>query len=168
MVAAEPLRDVQILQWFGSFVSQILSTRERRALLVLLALVCAGYLIVAFRRPVEAPLPANLDSLRVAFQLQAALVCDSEWVSGNAENRGPVDVNSADLAALCRIPGIGPAKAQAILDLRATLGSFTSVEDLQRVRGIGPATLERIRNMIVAGPPPGADTLMAHRKQATE
>jgi competence protein ComEA len=56
-----------------------------------------------------------------------------------------VDINSADQTALETIPGIGPVKAAAILGFRSDVGSFTSIEQLLEVTGIGPATLEAIR-----------------------
>lgn len=56
-----------------------------------------------------------------------------------------VNLNSADLHTLDRLPGIGEVKAQAILDYRAEHGSFRSVDDLLSIPGIGPATLEQIR-----------------------
>jgi competence protein ComEA len=56
-----------------------------------------------------------------------------------------VDINTADQVALETIPGIGPVKAAAILQFRTESGSFTSVEQLLEVTGIGPATLEAIR-----------------------
>jgi competence protein ComEA len=56
-----------------------------------------------------------------------------------------VSINSADQVALEAIPGIGPVKATAILDYRTQIGSFTSIDQLLDVNGIGPATLEAIR-----------------------
>lgn len=56
-----------------------------------------------------------------------------------------VDLNLADQSALESVPGIGPVKAAAILEHRNQIGSFTSVEQLIEVTGIGPATLEAIR-----------------------
>jgi competence protein ComEA len=56
-----------------------------------------------------------------------------------------VDLNLADQAALETIPGIGPVKAAAILEYRAQIGSFESVDQLLEVSGIGPATLESMR-----------------------
>jgi len=60
-----------------------------------------------------------------------------------------VDLNSADAPELERLPGIGPAKASAIVELRATRGVFKSVDELDDVKGIGPATLERVRPFVV-------------------
>jgi competence protein ComEA len=57
-----------------------------------------------------------------------------------------VDVNAADEAALRSIKGIGPAKARAILDERATGGPFKDASDLaERVKGFGGQALERLQ-----------------------
>src|SRR5262245_34897041 len=60
----------------------------------------------------------------------------------------PIDVNSADSAELVRIPGVGPVTAQSILAARADR-RFASIDDLDRVRGIGPKTLEKIRPYVI-------------------
>lgn len=57
----------------------------------------------------------------------------------------PIDINAADVTALETIPGIGPAKAAAIVAHREQVGSFDSVDQLLEVQGIGPATLEALR-----------------------
>lgn len=59
----------------------------------------------------------------------------------------PIDINSADAAALMTLPGIGPSKARAILEERARR-RFRNTADLLRVRGIGPATLARLRPFV--------------------
>jgi len=56
----------------------------------------------------------------------------------------PVNVNAADLAALQRLPGVGPALAARIVETRAAK-PFATADDLRRVRGIGAKTLETIR-----------------------
>lgn len=59
---------------------------------------------------------------------------------------GPVNVNSADAATLAReLDGIGPAKAQAIVDYRQQNGPFRSADDLLKVDGIGDRVLEQNR-----------------------
>ena len=58
---------------------------------------------------------------------------------------GVVNLNTADQIALEAIPGIGPVTAQAIIAYRTEIGSFTSIEQLLEVSGIGPATLESMR-----------------------
>jgi competence protein ComEA len=62
-----------------------------------------------------------------------------------------VDLNSADLATLRQVQGIGPALAGRILESRDRDGPFRDVDDLQRVKGFGPATLERLRPFLQVG-----------------
>lgn len=62
-----------------------------------------------------------------------------------------IDVNSADLGQLDLLPGIGPALGQRIIDYRTEHGSFESKDDLQRVSGIGPRTLDRLRPLVTLG-----------------
>ncbi|HXN31040.1 MAG TPA: ComEA family DNA-binding protein, partial [Polyangiaceae bacterium] len=72
----------------------------------------------------------------------------------------PVVLNTATDSDLRRLPGIGAKRADAILALRARLGRFRALEDLLKVRGIGRATLKRLRPLVRldlptpdAGPP---------------
>lgn len=63
----------------------------------------------------------------------------------------PIDINSANSAQLQEVPGIGPATAEKILQMRKSYGAFKSVDDLMAVRGIGPKRLEKMRKYLVAG-----------------
>ena len=56
-----------------------------------------------------------------------------------------LDLNTATLSDLTRLPGIGQTKAQAILDWREAHGPFRAVEDLLSVDGIGEKTWETLR-----------------------
>ncbi|MCL2486373.1 MAG: helix-hairpin-helix domain-containing protein [Oscillospiraceae bacterium] len=60
------------------------------------------------------------------------------------DNTVCINTASADELAAA-LPGIGPQKAKAIADYREAIGGFNSVDELMEVKGIGPATLERIR-----------------------
>lgn len=62
-----------------------------------------------------------------------------------------IDLNAADSYDLDRLPGIGPAKAEAILAYREEHGPFQSVDDLLSVSGIGEVTLENLRPYVTAG-----------------
>jgi competence protein ComEA len=62
----------------------------------------------------------------------------------------PVDLNTATAEQLDALPGIGPATADAIIRDREAHGAFHSVDDLARVRGIGPAKLAQLRALVAA------------------
>lgn len=66
------------------------------------------------------------------------------------EASGRVDVNSASAAELASLPGIGDSKAAAIIAEREKK-PFASVDDLERVRGIGARTVEDLRGKVSAG-----------------
>jgi len=68
--------------------------------------------------------------------------------SSKAASGTPVDLNTADAAALDALPGIGPVLAQRIVDHRTQNGPFTSVDQLDEVSGIGPALLGRLRDLV--------------------
>ena len=60
----------------------------------------------------------------------------------------PIDLNTADLAALDSLPGIGPATARAILEERTRRGGFRSTRDLLRVPGIGDGRFARLKDRV--------------------
>lgn len=64
----------------------------------------------------------------------------------------PLDLNEATQEALESLPGIGEVKASAIIAYRELIGGFASVEELIYVNGIGPATLEAIRDLVTVQP----------------
>ena len=67
----------------------------------------------------------------------------------SSPNSGKVNVNQADLAQLETLPGIGAKKAQAIIDYRTANGSFHSLEDLGKVKGIGSKMLEKLKDLVI-------------------
>ena len=66
-----------------------------------------------------------------------------------AKESGKVNLNTASINELTALKGIGEKKAQAIVDFREKQGKFTTVDQLADVSGIGPATLEANRDMII-------------------
>ena len=63
----------------------------------------------------------------------------------------PLDLNTATAEALAAIPGIGPSRSSAIVTDRDENGPFASVSEVERVHGIGPATVEKIRPFVIVG-----------------
>jgi competence protein ComEA len=59
-----------------------------------------------------------------------------------------INLNTATLEELDTLPRIGPAIAQRIIDYRTANGPFKRIEDIQNVKGIGPATFEQIKDLI--------------------
>ncbi len=62
-----------------------------------------------------------------------------------------IDINAANVAELSLLPGIGPAKAEGIVTYRREHGPFRSIEELERVSGIGPKMIESIRPLVRLG-----------------
>jgi competence protein ComEA len=77
----------------------------------------------------------------------------SPGAAGGVLPDGRVVLNVAGEQDLTRLPGIGPARAKAIVALRSRLGRFRSLTDLRRVKGIGPRSLERMRAHAVLDAP---------------
>jgi competence ComEA-like helix-hairpin-helix protein len=61
---------------------------------------------------------------------------------------GKVNINTADEAMFTSLKGIGPAKAKAIIDYRQKNGLFKSVDDLNKVKGIGEKTVAKLRDQL--------------------
>jgi len=62
-----------------------------------------------------------------------------------------VDINTASLEELDKLPGIGPTIAQRIIDYRTENGPFATIDDIVNVPGIGSATFDEIRDQITVG-----------------
>jgi predicted flap endonuclease-1-like 5' DNA nuclease len=58
-------------------------------------------------------------------------------------------LSTAPADSLERLPGVGPVLARRLLDARRNVGPFRSWDDVDRVRGIGPKTIERLKNTAV-------------------
>jgi len=109
---------------------------------------------------------ADLDRINLALELQdqqqvyvprlgeanpLPLVSGGEGDDGGAVG-ALININTAAAAELETLPRIGPTMAQRIVEYRQTNGPFETIEDIQNVSGIGPATFEELRELITVGP----------------
>jgi competence protein ComEA len=121
-----------------------MSPRERNALLLVLGLGVAGHILRAGGiDPGAHSLPSGfLDSFPAGDPLahrDLAIELARPLAAGER-----VDVDRADARELQRLPGVGPALAGRIVADRESLGVFGGIAGLDRVAGIGPATLARL------------------------
>lgn len=73
----------------------------------------------------------------------------TELSASAASQEGKVNVNTAGVKELMDLPGIGEKKAQAIMDYRNRVGTFRSLSDLGKVKGIGPKILEKLKALVI-------------------
>ncbi|TWT88335.1 ComE operon protein 1 [Pseudobythopirellula maris] len=129
------------------------------------------------------PLIRRADQLTIAVLTAVALAGMAAWWSAHGGREGLVeidraapldyeflvDVNRAEWPELAQLPAIGPVLARRIVASRDREGPFRSIEELDRVNGIGPRTLEGMRRYLlpiaggeqVAG---GEESAVRHRR----
>ncbi|MGM0833153.1 ComEA family DNA-binding protein [Halomonas qinghailakensis] len=90
-------------------------------------------------------MPITLKGLFAALFLSLSLGISSLAL---AQDITPINVNTADAELLAELPGIGPSRAAAIIEERENNGAFADADDLTRVSGIGPATVDRMRDQV--------------------
>src|SRR5215470_16568386 len=79
------------------------------------------------------------------------------WFAVSGVAAAAVNVNTATKEELTTIKGIGEKRAQEIIDYRKKNGDFKSVDDLEKVPGIGPGTMKQIRSQVTVGGKTTAD-----------
>lgn len=96
------------------------------------------------------PLPGtDLSTLNLARKvIDGELIAIGVDASG-LPPEGKVNLNTASLAQLDTLPGVGPVLAQRIIDFRARRGGFRDVSELRQVDGIGEETFSRLKDLVV-------------------
>jgi comEA protein len=85
--------------------------------------------------------------LIVGLSLQPLLSLQAGGKPGDQK----VNINTASVGELQKLPRIGPAVAQRIVDFRKENGNFKRVEDLMKVRGIGEKVFNQLKDLITVG-----------------
>jgi comEA protein len=75
-------------------------------------------------------------------------IVSNREIDKEVKDRKVININTATKDDLMRLPGIGPAMADAIIEYRNTHGSFENVEELINVAGIGKAKLNKMKGCI--------------------
>jgi competence ComEA-like helix-hairpin-helix protein len=84
--------------------------------------------------------------------LLLSLICSLAVPGGKKKPPAkPVNINVATSEELQQVPGIGPATAEKILQMRKSYGAFKSVDDLLAIRGLGAKRLEKMRKYLTVG-----------------
>lgn len=96
----------------------------------------------------RSPVLRVLLSLCLIFSLSAAAIGGKKKPPAK-----PVNINTANAEELQQVPGIGPATAQKILQMRKSYGPFKSVDDLLAIRGLGQKRLDKMRKYLTVGQP---------------
>lgn len=141
--------------------------RERIAILVWLGLLFTGMSVQAYRgshdvktdfdqaafQAAVGHLQSVQDSLARAAQEKAAVrpvavTVEQQFHTEKKITSGQININTADVRQLSRIPRIGTRMAERIIAFRTHEGAFRSVEDLRKVSGIGDKTLAKIKPYI--------------------
>lgn len=113
-------------------------TRQKQRRTARLLLIAAGTLVL-------------LTAAVLSYSPPAAEAGAAPAEFGALSREALLDLNEASAGELICLPGIGPAKAEAIIARRAELGGFRTREDVLSVPGIGEATLEKISPYITYG-----------------
>lgn len=92
--------------------------------------------------------PANPNKEAKEETSQTQLVTKTTTFTNSTTSIKLININTATAEELEKLPGIGPAKAQAIIDYRNKFGGFKTIEEIKNVKGIGEKTYEKLKDLI--------------------
>lgn len=130
--------------------------RRRRLALVLLAAAAAGFLgyCLGYAQGRQGRSDYSISTEHTLSQAALALGGDADSDTGSlpeagAETEELIDLNHADTDTLQQLPGIGPKRAEAIIEYREQYGFFVTTDEVMNVPGIGPELYEQIKDRVM-------------------
>ena len=105
---------------------------EKSIIIILISTLVAGLAVSALKKS-RPPVNIKIGS----FDAESAL-----------SNKSKTNINTADADELTRLKGVGKVLAGAIVEYRSRNGSFISIDDIKKVKGIGPALFEKLKDNV--------------------
>ena len=100
-----------------------------------------------------APVPASAQEATPPTAARKTAQAQKPADAPKPASAAPININTATVTDLQKLPGIGPATAARIVEYRQKNGPFTKIEQLMNVRGIGEKSFLKLKPLIVATPP---------------
>lgn len=112
--------------------------------------------VISWKRPADlVPVDAPADGADTKQSQPAGTGKDAQGNAAVPAGAGrKINVNKASAAELELLPDVGPATAKRIIEHRTKHGAFKVLSDLDKVSGIGPKTLEKLKDRVVFADPP--------------
>ncbi len=131
---------------FFSFTPQ-----ESKTIIFLIAVLLIGSSVTIYKKYHPDFAPELLIENNFPEQKKIFEPVKSSAISDNIDLKIPgrkVNLNTATLKELESLPGIGPELGKRILEFRENKGNFSTIDEIVNVKGIGPKTLEKFKNLI--------------------
>lgn len=124
--------------------------KYKRLMFIPIILICVSLYVIGYNAVYEKSKETDPELMVVAEKQKET----EEKVESAAEKviDEPIDINSATVEQLTKIPHIGEKRAQAIIDLRKEMRGFRSVDEIVYVKGIGTGVAETLKEYIIVLP----------------
>jgi comEA protein len=134
--------------WCVSMLSSF-TKDEKKLLMLALGLFFFGSLAVPYYKQNQNASVFQAGQKQPSGKVQPAMLAAAPNSTAQSlapvTSDGKIDLNKADAKALEALPGVGPSRANDIIEYRTRNGGFRSVDDLDSVKGFGPAMMDKVR-----------------------